>query len=78
MTIPDGYVLELGGHKFFWIEMLRPQEDVPGDYLTGKAWLWKAYDETGHQLGGAGFVKDRASCKRGVKRAAARWLRYNG
>jgi len=76
MTIPDGYVIFVQGHPFFLIEMLRPKEDVPGDYLTGKAWYWKVVARDGTEIG-YGYVKNRRSCKSGAKRAAERWLKNN-
>ena len=77
MTIPDGIVLLIEGHIFFMIEMLRPAEDVPGDYINGKAWYWKVYAMDGHLIS-YGEVKHRESCRSGAKRAAKRWLLRHG
>jgi len=74
MTIPDGYVIFVQGHPFFLIEMLRPKEDVPGDYLEGKAWYWKVVALNGEEIS-YGSCKHRRSCKGSAKRAAARWLK---
>jgi len=76
MTIPDGYVISVRGHFFFLIEMLRPKEDVPGDYLNGKVWYWKLVARDGTEVS-YGYVKHRRNCKGGARRAASRWLLSN-
>jgi hypothetical protein len=77
MTIPDGYIIFVGGHPFFLIEMLRPKEDVPGNYIEGRAWYWKLVALDGTTVS-YGYVKDHCTCKSSAKRAAKSWLKRNG
>lgn len=76
MTIPDGYVIFVEGYLFFLIEMLRPKEDVPGNYIEGKAWHWSLWSQNGAKISW-GYVKNRGTCKSSAKRAARSWLKRN-
>lgn len=74
MTIPEGHVLYIESTPFFLIMMLRPHEDVPGNYITGRAWYWSVYSIEGDQIG-YGYVNSAETCRSSARRSAKRWVK---